>query len=131
MFYLSVYLSLLKVKHLFPHSPILSPKALGFTETVYNFYFQLIMFSYTVFLDFKNAWSSHCAAETNPTRNHEVVGLIPGLAPWVKLQGCHELWCMRPAAMALIGPLAWEPPRAMRGALNRQKRQNQSINQYA
>ena len=24
------------------------------------------------------------AAETNPTRNHEVVGLTPGLAPWVK-----------------------------------------------
>ena len=26
----------------------------------------------------------HGAAETNPTRNHEVVGLIPGLAQWVK-----------------------------------------------
>ena len=24
------------------------------------------------------------AAETNPTRNHEVVGSIPGLAQWVK-----------------------------------------------
>jgi len=24
------------------------------------------------------------AAETNPTRNHEVAGLIPGLAQWVK-----------------------------------------------
>ena len=30
-------------------------------------------------------WSSHHGtAETNPTRNHEVVGLIPGLAQWVK-----------------------------------------------
>ena len=30
-------------------------------------------------------WSSCCGAlETNPTRNHEVVGLIPGLALWVK-----------------------------------------------
>ena len=30
-------------------------------------------------------WSSHRdTAETNPTRNHEVVGLIPGLALWVK-----------------------------------------------
>ena len=30
-------------------------------------------------------WSScHGAAETNPTRNHEVVGSIPGLAQWVK-----------------------------------------------
>lgn len=35
MFYLPyVYLSLLKVEHSFPHSPILSPKALGFTEMV-------------------------------------------------------------------------------------------------
>ena len=24
------------------------------------------------------------AVETNPTRNHEVVGLIPGLDQWVK-----------------------------------------------
>ena len=35
----------------------------------------------------KNAYcrSSHCgAAETNPTKNHEVAGLIPGLAQWVK-----------------------------------------------
>ena len=26
----------------------------------------------------------HGAAETNPTKNHEVVGLIPGLTQWVK-----------------------------------------------
>ena len=25
-----------------------------------------------------------CAAKTNPTRNHEVAGLIPCLAQWVK-----------------------------------------------
>ena len=30
-------------------------------------------------------WSSrHGAAEMNPTRNHEVVGLCPGLTQWVK-----------------------------------------------
>ena len=30
-------------------------------------------------------WSSHRGtAETNPIRNHEVVGSIPGLAQWVK-----------------------------------------------
>ena len=30
-------------------------------------------------------WSSHRGtAETNPTRNSEVVGSIPGLAQWVK-----------------------------------------------
>ena len=32
-----------------------------------------------------DSWHSHCgAAETNPTRNHEVEGSIPGLAQWVK-----------------------------------------------
>ena len=30
-------------------------------------------------------WSSHLgAAETNLTKNHDVVGSIPGLAQWVK-----------------------------------------------
>ena len=30
-------------------------------------------------------WCSHCGtAETNPTRNDEVAGSIPGLIPWVK-----------------------------------------------
>ena len=30
-------------------------------------------------------WSSHCgAAETNPTRNHDVSGSIAGLTQWVK-----------------------------------------------
>ena len=28
--------------------------------------------------------SRHGAAETNPTRNHEVAGSIPGLSQWVK-----------------------------------------------
>ena len=31
------------------------------------------------------------------------------------------LWC-RPADVAPIGPLAWEPPYAMGAALNRQKK---------
>jgi len=34
--------------------------------------------------------SHHGAAEMNPTRNHEVAGLIPGLA---MIGYCHELWC--------------------------------------
>ena len=32
----------------------------------------------------KRQSSYHGAAETNPSRNHEVVGLIPGHAQWVK-----------------------------------------------
>ena len=37
------------------------------------------------FMKFKKPWSScRGAGEMNPTRNHEVVGLIPGLAQWVK-----------------------------------------------
>ena len=36
-------------------------------------------------LNIKLSWSSHRdAAETNPTKNHEVAGSIPGLAQCVK-----------------------------------------------
>ena len=70
----------------------------------------------------------------NPTRNHEVVGSIPGLeGPSVAMScgvGCRHgsdpallwLWC-RPTATALIRPLAWEPPYAVGAAKEIAKRQ--------
>ena len=61
----------------------------------------------------------------NPTRNHEVAGLVPGLAQWVKGSGvavscgvgcrCGSdpalLWLWHGlVAAAPTGPLVWEPP---------------------
>ena len=74
----------------------------------------------------------------NPTRNHEVLGSIPGIAKWVEdpvlPMSCgvgHRggldptlLWLWhRPAATAPIRPLAWEPPYAAGAALEKAKRQ--------
>ena len=67
------------------------------------------------------------AVEMNPTRSHEVAGLIPGLTQWLRIWHRDELWCRshigldpvllwlwcRSLATAPIGPLAWEPPNAM------------------
>jgi len=53
---------------------------------------------------------------TNPTRNHEVSGLIPGPSQWVK-----------DLATALIRPLAWEPPYAMGVALEKTKKKKKRL----
>ena len=75
---------------------------------------------------------------TNPTRNHEVAGSVPGLAQWVKGSGvavtcgvgCRRGWdptllwlWRRLVATALIRPLAWEPPCASGAAQEMAKRQ--------
>ena len=76
---------------------------------------------------------------TNPTRNHEVEGLVPGLAQCFKGSGiamsCRVgyrrgldptllwLWC-RPVATASIRPLAWETPYAAGAAQEMAKRPN-------
>ena len=81
----------------------------------------------------KTLRSSHCGTvEMNLTSIHEDLGSIPGLAPvgWGSGIAMHcgggrrcgsdptlpWLWC-RPAAVAPIWPLAWEPPYAMGAAL--------------
>ena len=33
------------------------------------------------------------SVETNPTRNHEVAGLIPVSLNGLRIWLCHELWC--------------------------------------
>ena len=78
---------------------------------------------------------------TNPTRNHEVSGLIPGLPQWVKdpavavscgvgrRRGLDPtlLWLWhRLAAAAPIRPLAWEFPYAMGVGPKRHKKKKKN-----
>ena len=59
----------------------------------------------------------------NLTRMRENVGLIPGLAQWIKDLVLLWLW-HRPAAAVPIQPLAWKLPYAAGVAIIRKKKKN-------
>ena len=64
-------------------------------------------------------WSSHHGTEELGTMRFRVHSLA--LLRRLRIQHCCELWC-RLAAVALIGPLAWEPPYAVGVALKSQRK---------
>ena len=64
--------------------------------------------------------------ETNLTSIHEDAGSIPGLDRRVMDSALLWLWC-RPAAAALIQPLAWELLYAAGAALKRQKKRKEIL----
>jgi len=53
------------------------------------------------------------------------VGSIPGLIQWVKDPALLWPWC-RPAATAVIQPLAWESPYAVDEALKSKKKKKKN-----
>ena len=67
--------------------------------------------------------------EAHLTSIHEDAGLIPGLAQRAKDLAMLWLWC-RPAAVAPIRPLAWEPPYAAGTALGKKKKKKTSCWMY-
>ena len=60
----------------------------------------------------------------NWTSIHDVTGLIPGLAQWVKNQCCYEVWCR--SQTQLRSGIAWEFPYAKGTALKRPKKKTKT-----
>ena len=88
---------------------------------------------------------SRCGAvETNLTRIQEVAGLTLASLSGLRIWRCQELWCRsrtrlgsriaglwcRPAAVAPIEPLVWEPPYAAGAALKRQHKIEKYLRGY-
>ena len=95
-------------------------------------HWRILLFFWRLFL-LKRLYSGssrHGTVETNPTGNHEVEGSIPGLSQWVKDPVLLWLWC-RPAATALIRPLAWKPPHAAGLALKGEKDKKKIIFRFS
>ena len=72
-----------------------------------------------VFIVLSKCWitsSHHGLVVMSPTSIQEDAVSIPGLNQWAKDPTLLWLWC-RLAVVALIQPLAWEPPYAVGGAL--------------
>ena len=78
-------------------------------------------------VEFRTMWRSshHGAVEMNPTRNHEVLGSILGLTQWAKDLALLWFW-RRPASVAQIRPIAWEPPYAEGISLKSKQQQQQN-----
>ena len=68
----------------------------------------------------KKEFLSWCSRNES-TRNLKVSGSTPGQAQWVKDPALPWLWA-RPAAVAPIRPLTWEPPYAVGATLKSEKK---------
>ena len=73
-------------------------------------------------------WNSRCGSASGLRIQHSVREDEVWSLTWssrLRIRHCCELW-RRPAVVALIQPLAWQPPYALGAALKRQQKKNRS-----